>query len=162
MTSDRRPRTLYFPPTGVIAIESIGLSVRRRFRTADRSRSEGPRPRGRRGHGQPTEHRYLCRRHVGLLHLGSGSWRIRPIPLPRSRTSAGLTDLAVTVSRHSSRTWDNENTSMASISRLQYLLPTLHAHVAMRCARLASGGWLVRVGWESNPLDSIEEVPLIT
>jgi mRNA interferase HigB len=32
-----------------------------------------------------------------------GAWRIHPIPLPRSRTSAGSTDLTVTVSRCSSR-----------------------------------------------------------
>lgn len=41
-------------------------------------------------------------------------------------------------------------------------MPTLHVHVAMPCARLASGGWLTSTGWESNPMDSIEEFPLLT
>jgi hypothetical protein len=32
----------------------------------------------------------------------------------------------------------------------------------MPYARLASGRWLAFAGWESNPLDSIEEFPLLT
>jgi hypothetical protein len=47
-----------------------------------------------------------------------------------------------------------------SITRLRYPLPTLHEHVTMPYARLASGGWLILAGWESNPLDSIDEFPL--
>jgi hypothetical protein len=48
------------------------------------------------------------------------------------------------------------------MTRLRYSLPTLHEHVAMPYARLTSGRWLTFAGWESNPLDSIEEFPLLT
>jgi hypothetical protein len=48
------------------------------------------------------------------------------------------------------------------MTRLRYPLPTLHGHVSMPYARLASGRWLTFTGWESNPLDSNEEFPLPT
>jgi hypothetical protein len=48
------------------------------------------------------------------------------------------------------------------MTRLWYPLPTLHEHVTMPYARLASGRWLALAGWESNPLDSNEEFLLLT
>jgi hypothetical protein len=96
-----------------------------------------------------------------------GSWRIHPIPLPRSRTPVGsssprrngLLDVVptlVTVKTPAFRQF------RGSITRLWYPLPTLHVHVTVPYARLASGRWLTLAGWESNPLDSNEEFLLLT
>ena len=48
------------------------------------------------------------------------------------------------------------------MTRLRYPLSTLHEHVAMPYARLASGWRLALAGWESNRLDFIEGFPFLT
>jgi hypothetical protein len=79
---------------------------------------------------KPRHHRLF---EVGRTQDLPGSWRIRPIPLPRSRTSAGPTDLALTVSRFRSRLWDNENTSIAAISRLNHAASVSAAYASRAC-----------------------------
>ena len=80
----------------------------------------------------------------------------RPVRLTSPSRSADIVPTTETIRTPALRQF------RGSITRLRYPLPTLHEHVAMPYARLASGGWLILAGWESNPLDSIEEFPLLT
>jgi hypothetical protein len=97
-----------------------------------------------------------------------GSWRIHPIPLPRSRTPVGPN-------------WSHRNDQLGaapakcttkapalrSISRLYHAASVSAVYASSSAsphshARLASGRRLTFPGWESNPLDSIEWFPLTT
>jgi hypothetical protein len=47
------------------------------------------------------------------------------------------------------------------MTRLQYPLPTLHEHVTMPYARLASDRWLTFAGWEFKPTGFHQRVSAI-
>jgi hypothetical protein len=92
-------------------------------------------------------------RHHWLLKVGRtqdlpGSWRIHPIPLPRSRTSAGSPDLTITVSRCRSRQWDGKNTSIAVISRLNHAASVSAAYASRACRHALCKA---RFRWMASP-----------
>ena len=91
-----------------------------------------------------------------------GSWRILPIPLPRSRTPAGLgaphryRRPAADPSQRNVR-----SPAFKTISELNHAASVLAVYASSSAslhshARLASGGWLAFAGRDSNPLDSNE------
>jgi hypothetical protein len=94
---------------------------------------------------KPQHHRLF---QVGHTQDLPGSWGIHPIPLPRSRTSAGPTDFAFTVSRYRSRFWDNENPSIAAISRLNHAASVSAAYASRACHHALCKA---RFRWMANP-----------
>ena len=96
----------------------------------------------------PVHARYRWLLSAGHSQDLPGSWGIHPIPLPRSRTSAGSTVLTVTVSRRSSRLWDNENTSIAVISRLNHAASVSAAYASRACRHALCKA---RFRWMASP-----------
>ena len=110
---------------------------------------------------------------IGYFEVGRtqdlpGSWRIHPIPLPRSRTSAGSSALTFTVSRHAVPTIETMRTpALRYISRLNHAASVSAAYASEHALPYPMQGslpvgWLAFAGRESNPLDSIEKFPLLT
>ena len=96
-----------------------------------------------------------------------GSCRVHPLPLPRSRIPASSSGLALSAQPCSPRFNNSEDTSDEVISGLNHAASVSAAYASSRAlphahARLASGGWLVFTGRESNPLDSTEKFPSST
>src|ERR1700719_2584247 len=104
---------------------------------------------------------------VGRTQELPGSWRIHPVPLPRSRIPASSSVLTLSARRCGPHFADNEDTGFTDLSRLNHAASVPAAYASSRAlphahARLASGRWLAFTGWESNPLDSFERFPSST
>jgi hypothetical protein len=104
---------------------------------------------------------------VGQTQELPGSWRIHPVPLPRSRIPASSSVLTLSARRCGPHFADNEDTGFTDLSRLNHAASVPAAYASSRAlphahARLASGRWLAFTGWESNPLDSLERFPSTT
>jgi hypothetical protein len=115
----------------------------------------------------PVQARYRWLLSAGQSQDLPGSWRIHPVPLPRSRIPASSSALAFSAQRCSPHFADGEDTSTTDISRLNHAASVPAAYASSDAlphphARLASGRWLALAGWESNPLDPIEKFPSST
>ena len=110
----------------------------------------------------PVQARYRWLSSVGHIQDLPGSWRIHPVPLPRSRIPASSSALAFSARRCGPHFADGEDTSTTDFSRLNHAASVPAAYASSDAlphphARLASGRWLTFAGWELNPLDSIEK-----
>jgi len=110
----------------------------------------------------PVQARYRWLSSVGHTQDLPGSWRIHPVPLPRSRIPASSSALTFSARRCSPHFADGEDTSTTEFSRLNHAASVPAAYASSDAlphphARLASGRWLTLAGWELNPLDSIEK-----
>ena len=115
----------------------------------------------------PVQARYRWLSSAGQSQDLPGSWRIHPVPLPRSRIPASSSALAFSARRCSPHFADGEDTSTTDFSRLNHAASVPAAYASSRAsphahARLASGRWLAFAGRESNPLNSIEKFPPAT
>jgi hypothetical protein len=115
----------------------------------------------------PAQARYRWLFSAGHTQDLPGSWKIRPVPLPRSRIPASSLDLTVPVQQRRPHFADSEGTDFTDLSRLNHAasVPTAYASsdaLPHPHARLVSGRWLALAGRESNPLDSIEKFPSAT
>src|SRR3989442_243217 len=115
----------------------------------------------------PAQARYRWLISVGHTQELPGSWRIHPVPLPRSRIPASSSDLTLSVQQCRPHFADSEGTDFTDLSRLNHAASVPAAYASSGAlphphARLASGWWLTSAGWESNPLDSIERFPSST
>ena len=110
----------------------------------------------------PAQARYRWLSSAGHTQDLPGSWKIRPVPLPRSRIPASSLDLTLPVQQCRPHFADSEGTDFTDLSRLNHAasVPTAYASsdaLPHPHARLVSGRWLALAGRESNPLDSIEK-----
>ena len=116
----------------------------------------------------PAQARYHWLFSAGHTQELPGSWRIHPVPLPRSRIPASSSDLALSARRCSPHFADSEgHQHFTDLSRLNHAASVPAAYASSGAlphphARLASGRWLAFAGRESNPLDSIEKFPSAT
>jgi hypothetical protein len=115
----------------------------------------------------PAQARYRWLSSVGHTQELPGSWRIHPVPLPRSRIPASSSDLTVSAQQCRPHFADSEGTDFTDLSRLNHAASVPAAYASSGAlphphARLASGRWLALAGRESNPLDSIEKFPSAT
>jgi hypothetical protein len=115
----------------------------------------------------PAQARYRWLFSVGHTQELPGSWRIHPVPLPRSRIPASSSDLTLSVQQCRPHFADSEGTDFTDLSRLNHAASVPAAYASRGAlphphARLASGRWLALAGRESNPLDSIERFPSAT
>jgi len=115
----------------------------------------------------PARARYHWLLSAGHTQELPGSWRIHPVPLPRSRIPASSSDLTLSVRQYRPHFADSEGTDFTDLSRLNHAASVPAAYASSRAlphahARLASGRWLAFTGWESNPLDSFERFPSST
>jgi hypothetical protein len=116
----------------------------------------------------PAQARYHWLISAGHTQELPGSWRILPVPLPRSRIPASSSDLTLlSVQQCRPHFADSEGTDFTELSRLNHAASVPAAYASSGAlphphARLASGRWLAFTGWESNPLDSIERFPFST
>jgi hypothetical protein len=115
----------------------------------------------------PAQARYRWLFSVGHTQELPGSWRIHPVPLPRSRIPASSSDLTVSAQQCRPHFADSEGTDFTDLSRLNHAASVPAAYASSGAlphphARLASGRWLALAGRDSNPLDSIEKFPSST
>ena len=115
----------------------------------------------------PAQARYHWLLSAGHTQELPGSWRIHPVPLPRSRIPASSSDLTLSVQQCRPHFADSEGTDFTDLSRLNHAASVPAAYASSGAlphphARLASGRWLALAGRESNPLDSIEKFPSAT
>ena len=115
----------------------------------------------------PAQARYRWLFSAGPTQELPGSWRIHPVPLPRSWIPASSSLLTFSARRCGPHFADNEDTGFTDLSRLNHAASVPAAYASSRAlphahARLASGRWLAFTGWESNPLDSFEKFPSAT
>jgi hypothetical protein len=115
----------------------------------------------------PARARYHWLLSAGHTQDLPGSWRIHPVPLPRSRIPASSSDLTLSVRQCRPHFADSEGTDFTEMSRLNHAASVPAAYASNGAlphphARLASGQWLALAGRESNPLDSIEKFPSST
>jgi hypothetical protein len=115
----------------------------------------------------PAQARYRWLFSVGHTQELPGSWRIHPVPLPRSRIPASSSALAFSAQRCGPHFAYSEDTSTTDFSRLNHAASIPAAYASSDAlphphARLASGRWLTFAGWELNPLDSIEKFLSVT
>jgi len=94
-----------------------------------------------------------------------GSWGIHPVPLPCSRTPAGLAGLTLSAIPSAVPIgWTMKTPAIRVISRLSHTASVPAAYASSDAlphphARLAYGRWLAFAVGESNPLDSTEWFP---
>jgi len=115
----------------------------------------------------PAQARYRWLFSVGHTQELPGSWKIHPVPLPRSRIPASSSDLTVSAQQCRPHFADSEGTDFTDLSRLNHAASVPAAYASSGAlphphARLASGRWLALAGRDSNPLDSIEKFPSAT
>src|SRR5260370_38903467 len=115
----------------------------------------------------PAQARYHWLLSAGHTQELPGSWRIHPVPLPRSRIPASSSDLTLSARRCSPHFAASEGTDFTDLSRLNHAASIPAAYASRGAlphphARLASGRWLALAGRESYPLDSIEKFPSAT
>jgi len=115
----------------------------------------------------PAQARYRWLLSAGHTQELPGSWRIHPVPSPRSRIPASSSDLTLSAQQCRPHFADSEGTGFTDLSRLNHAASVPAAYASSGAlphphARLASGWWPALAGRESNPLDSIEKFPSAT
>jgi hypothetical protein len=106
----------------------------------------------------PAQARYRWLFSAGHTQELPGSWKIHPVPLPRSRIPASSSDLTLSVQQCRPHFADSEGTGFTDLSRLNHAASVPAAYASSGAlphphAGEASGWWLALAGRDSVGID---------